>query len=305
MINEEENVTNNEEAPVNEEVSEVSSSTPSEKPKRKRNKVVSIIGWVFTVLFVGLFIFVGIGQIKGMVDKQANYGQSLTYDYGSFVIKTDSMEPDYPVGIAIITHKDDPVGLYQYYLQHKQEIVDETSPIDITFHDSYSGGFNYPENPELTERTSNLREVMTHRLREIQYYPEVAYGDGQYIFIVSGTNIGGHMAASHQFQAFSERELLGVVKIKSNILGGFFGFISSPWGLLVFLLIPAFYLVITSVLDIFKAMKDPEEVKEGEGNVAPSDNTPSSLDSLSAEDRERLKREMLDEIMNNKKGNKK
>ena len=92
--------------------------------------------------------------------------------------------------------------------------------------------------------------------------------------------------------------------MNSPLLGGTFRFITSPWGLLVFLLIPAFYLVITSVIDIFKAIKDPEE--EGETSNGASANSSSSGDSplagLSDEDRERLKKEMLDELMNKKGG---
>ena len=70
---------------------------------------------------------------------------------------------------------------------------------------------------------------------------------------------------------------------------------------MVFLLIPAFYLVITSVLDIFRAMKDPEEEAAGAEGEKKKDNA-SSLDGLSEKDRARLKQQMLDEMMNKKKG---
>jgi hypothetical protein len=64
----------------------------------------------------------------------------------------------------------------------------------------------------------------------------------------------------------------------------------------VLLLIPAFYLVISSVIDIFKAYKEPEEkdvivVKENSGEV-----------QLSEEDKKRLKEELLKEMLEKKKG---
>ena len=79
-------------------------------------------------------------------------------------------------------------------------------------------------------------------------------------------------------------------------LGGVFGFVSSIWGLLILLLIPSFYLIITSVIDIFKAYKEPEEkdvivVKENSGEV-----------QLSEEDKKRLKEELLKEMLEKKKG---
>ena len=46
-------------------------------------------------------------------------------------------------------------------------------------------------------------------------------------------------------------------------------------------------------------MKDPEE--EAEGEAKSNSGGVDSLDSLSKEDRERLKREMLEEMMNKKK----
>ena len=54
--------------------------------------------------------------------------------------------------------------------------------------------------------------------------------------------------------------------------------------------------MITSVIDIFKAYKEPEEkdvivVKENSGEV-----------ELSEEDKKRLKEELLEEMLNKKKG---
>ena len=56
-------------------------------------------------------------------------------------------------------------------------------------------------------------------------------------------------------------------------------------------------MVITSVLDIFKTMKEPDVIVETETK---EENKVDSLDGLSKEDRERLKQEMLEEMMNKK-----
>ena len=129
-------------------------------------------------------------------------------------------------------------------------------------------------------------------------------GEGKYTFIVSGINVSEHQSQAGQYQAFTEKQLLGVVKINSVVLGGFYYFISTPWGLLVFLLVPAFYLVITSVLDIFKAMKEKEDEEEAVMAGNEPKNTPESLAELSKEDRERLKKEMLEEMLKKKGVNK-
>ena len=105
------------------------------------------------------------------------------------------------------------------------------------------------------------------------------------------------MHISAKYQAFTEKELLGVVVADSAFLGGFFGFIGSPLGLLALLLIPAMYLVITSVIDIFKAYKEPDEQPAGEGEVVKDHGTVD----LTEEDKKRLKAELLDEMMNKKK----
>ena len=283
-----------------------------EKIKKPKSKVRKILEWVFTGIFGALFIFFAIGQIDGMVHKKENYGQTLTYGYGYFVITTDSMEPEYPAGkTAIITKK---VAVDQIAKKFDQNEV-----VDITFMGRYNqnnktynyndyrpgnityGGIDYKlegKNPVYP----NANVAITHRL--IDYYLDESreLGQGRYTFVVAGINVGGEYAREGQYQLLTENELLGIVKVNSKTLGGLFKFITSPWGLLIFLLIPAFYLVITSVLDIFKAMKETEEVEVQKAEEQPQSGV-DSLDSLSQEDKERLKREMLEEMINKKKGN--
>ncbi len=292
-------------------------STPSEeettkKTKKPKSKVRKVLEWVFTGIFAGLFAFFAIGQVTGMIHKKENYNQTLTYGYGAFVIQTNSMEPEYKVKAAIITHKEDANSIIKKF--------DNGEVVDVTFWSAYVannakydypyyrpgnisyGGIDYQlEGHEPTYPSSGY--AITHRL--IEYYVDNTreLGKGRYTFVVAGINTSGFLSGINQYQLLTENEILGIVKVNSPFLGGCFQFITSPWGLLVFLLIPAFYLVITSVLDIFKAIKEPEE---GETPPTSGGNSSSntSLNGLSDADRERLKKEMLEQMLN-KKGDKK
>lgn len=301
-----------------------STETPEEEPKKKKSKGRVIFEWILTGVFAIIFVFAGIGQINAMVNKKANFGENLPYGYGSFVVKTNSMEPEYKVGTAIVTHKLSGKAVLDRFLkddtseltfEDSERIVytalwteddKEHNKVDITFSDRYTERFYAYDMLKYNNQTNPTGVPMTHRLREIHVSKLVDDKDvKKYTFIVAGINkdAAEALSAEGQYQAFTSDFILGVVILNSAFLGGFFGFISSPWGLLVFLLIPAFYLVITSVLDIFKAMKDPEEETIGADNNTETPKTNdriSSLDELSKEERERLKREMLEEMMKKK-----
>ena len=276
-----------------------------EKEKKPKSKVRKIIEWVLTGIVATIFLVVAIGQITGMMNRDANYGQSLPYGFGNFVVQTDSMEPEYPVGTAIVTHKDDPADIYAQWEKINHSTTKE-SHIDMTFFDNYTGSYTKAQEiPELAsvynEETSNVQTVMTHRLRYILVNEDVELGLGRYLFYVAGTNISEHQSGAGQYQVFSEKELLGVVKINSPVLGGFFSFVASPWGLLVLLLIPAMYLIVTSGMDIIRALKEKDKEDESYVMAGGPDNPDSSLAGFSKEDQERLKAEMLQEMLYGKK----
>ena len=265
--------------------------------KKPKSKVRKIIEWVLTGLFLAFFGLIMVGQIDGMVHKNDHYGQQIRLGYATFVVQTDSMEPEIKQDSAIVTYLDTPEQIVERF--KKGETV------DVTFIDGYNVDDENTKpwyNPELTIRTSvDTRVPITHRLREVH-----ELGDGHYVFIAAGINTNSKNKTGtdsegriNQYQAFSEKELLGRVVANSAFLGGVFNFIGSPFGLLALLLIPAFYLVITSVLDIFKAYKDPEEEAVSSGA---SEGNPNGTKELSEEDKKRLKEELLKEMMNKKKG---
>ncbi len=264
------------------------------KPKSKARKITE---WVLTGIFLVIFAILGIAQIDGMVHKKDHYGQTVRFGYGTFVVETESMEPKYKVKSAIVTYLDSPESIEKRFNKGEE--------VDLTFVDCYTpiNEYTQPSNPQYTERTKQTNVPMTHRLREIHINTNQEKGKGRYTFIVAGINSKGVASLESQYQAFTEKELLGRVVIGSAFLGGVFSFVSSVWGLLILLLIPAFYLIITSVIDIFKAYKEPEEAtanaKEGEASSESKDI------NLSEEDKKRLKEELLQEMLEKKKGDNK
>ena len=265
----------------------MSEEEKKKRVKRPKSKARKIIEWVITGIFLALFAFVMAGQIDGMIHKNEHYNQQIRFGYATFVVQTDSMEPEYKVKSAIITYLESADKIYKRY-QKKEKV-------DLTFMDVYNMDV-VPTDPTLNNRVHAPNElpIVTHRLREIQVRNDVALGQGKYIFIVAGINTGGELSKEGQYQAFTEKELLGRVVANSDFLGGVFGFVGTPFGLLVLLLIPAFYLVISSVIDIFKAYKEPEEETEGSGS------SNNGVLELSEEDKKRLKEELLEEMLNKK-----
>ncbi len=277
------------------------------KPKSKARKITE---WVLTGIFLVIFAILGIAQIDGMVHKNEHHGQMLKFGYGTFVVQTESMEKTYMKGDALVTKLQSADAIYKDFQAGKT--------IDVTFYYSYdaynevvSSEYAVPQNnPQLTELiTPPQYPIITHRVMEIHVNEGKKAGEGRYYFITAGINesvasaVDPNTGKVKQYQAFTEKYLLGRVVIGSAFLGGVFSFVSSVWGLLILLLIPAFYLIITSVIDIFKAYKEPEEAtanaKEGEASSESKDI------NLSEEDKKRLKEELLQEMLEKKKGDNK
>lgn len=310
MLEENENIVQAEVENETSPVEEVSTKAPQSQGKKAKSKARKIIEWVITGVFLVLFAFVMVGQVDGMIHKNQHNGQLLRFGYGTFIVKTDSMEPKYRVNTALITYLEDADKIYDRFSNLKENEFIDLTFIHITLADTeYSKPLNHPE---LTSRTNDKpTEVdgtpMTHRLQEIHVNNAVAKGQGKYTFITAGINTkskfmgwkpGDEPLVINQYQAFTEKQLLGVVKMNSPVLGGVFFFVSQWYGLLTLLLIPSFYLIITSVLDIFKAYKDNDAPEEAGAKVVDA----NGAVVLSEEDKKRLKAELLEEMINKKKG---
>ena len=266
----------------------------AEKEKKPKSKARKIIEWILFGVFGVLGALVLAANISSMVTKKENYGQSIRFGMGTFVILTSSMEPDIKQGTMIITMKED--------VSKFQERLDRNENVDITFANVY---VDIPYTPEDTTLTNPVvsNQVMTHRLREVHVNPEVEYGKGRYYFITAGINHEGDYAKKEQYQIFTEAQYLGTVKVVSSFLGNVMSFVSSPLGLIVILLIPAGYLIVVSAKDIFKAVKESEEAEESE--IPKNNDGGDHLSNISKADRERLKNELLEEMIKSKKEGKK
>ena len=266
----------------------------AEKEKKPKSKARKIIEWILFGVFGVACAVVLAANISGMVNKKKNYGQTLRFGYGSFIILTDSMEPEINRQDLIITKKED-------YTKFAERLASGNNgkPIDLTFFDTAVdlGDFK-PDNEQYNNRTDPTYLPMTHRLMEVHINEEKKAGEGRYIFVTAGINTGCEKSKLGQYQAFTEVQYLGTVKSVNPAMGRFTNFISSPIGLIILLLVPAGYLIVVSSIDILKAVKAQEE---GEVQEQASG---EHLDKLSEKDRERLKQELLDEMIKQKKGEK-
>ena len=264
-------------------------SKKEKKVKKPKSKARKIIEWVLTGIFLVLFAFVMAAQIDGMVHKKEHYDQQIRFGYGTFVVKTSSMEPKYKVNTALITYNDKIEDIVSRFNKGEE--------VDLTFMDAFRVSGFTPDNDVFTNATEMTGLPMTHRLREV-HINEDKTSSFKYILVASGINENDPNYSPNQYQTFTEKEILGRVVVNSPFLGGIFSFVSTVWGLLILLLIPAFYLVISSVIDIFKAYKDPDEAKA----EATSGGTPKAEVALSEADKKRLKEQLLEEMINKKKG---
>ena len=272
---------------MNEEViNDVVSVEPKKKREKKKKSIArKIVEWVLFSIFGVFFVFVVAGNISGEVHKEENYGQSIRFGIGSFIVLTNSMEPEIKQDSAIITYKQDLTSLVADFYAGQT--------VDITFANINSGASYVPTNPKYNNPVITNR-VMTHRLVEVKVYEDVAEGKGRYAFVTAGINAGGDHSKEGQYQIFTEKQYLGRVKVTNAFLGKVFNFVVSPVGLIILLLLPAAYLIIVSTIDIFRAMKQSEEENAA---VMGGD----KLKNLTNEQRAQLKKQLLDEMIKQKR----
>ena len=253
------------------------------KPKSKTRKIIE---WVLTGIFAAAIVGVGVLQIINKTSKnQGVFGAQFQK------VLTDSMSPTYKVNDIIFIQKADPAKL--------KAKVDAGKNVDVSFKWVVDG----------TEVS------MTHRLQSVTYHDApitdpITGENYQYTFVAHGINkqsewckgYGGYKDCTDQTQTFHETKLLGVVVRKSY----FMTFATSIWGLLVLLLIPCLYLIISSVYDICKALDNKEEVPAdgqvvGEATEGGEPVKKDPLAGLSEKEKEKLKKQMLDEMLGKKK----
>lgn len=233
------------------------------KVVRQKTKGRKIASWIIGGVFGVLFAGLIALQITVNVSKKSNYGVPKIGGIQICTILTGSMEPVYKIGTAIIVEEVQACNL---------SVGD-----DVTF-------YYAPWKAKLT-----VEPVVTHRIIDIKMNEDKAYGLGRYTITCQGIA----PEALKESQVINETNLFGKVVGQSQALGKAFSFATSIWGLIVLLGIPAIYLITTSIIDIVKASKMDEE-KESATTLD------EAYSKLSEEDKERLKKEMLEEMLEKK-----
>lgn len=276
-----ENINNTDQAEITppvtlsaEEVKQEVVTPKKEKGKKKKPLWRKITDWVITGIFGTLAVLTAAFMIYTNVA-----GDGMIGDYSFPCVLTDSMVPVYPVGTVLIVKKVDPASI---------KVGDDVM-------------FKWEVNGKIMN--------MTHRIDQIDVIEQKQVGTGKYHYFAHGINthsefckIGNDYGdCTYQHQEFTELLLVGKVIRTSQPLTYFYKFVQSKWGLIGLILIPCFYLMISSVIDLFKQIPDDDQVvqttsSEGSGYKFVSNDPNNPLAGLSEEDIERLKKEMLDEL---------
>lgn len=275
----------------------------AKREKKPKSKTRIIIERILTGITLVLLGFVGLSLLTGMIFKKNNVPMMFN-SIGTCYVLTDSMEPEYPQKTTIIVQNCSVKELIQRF--------DNGEIVDVTFQNDYvSPG---PDSSIPAGKTSLIVSNMTMTHRMIGYYIDnsVEEGNGKYLIYAAGINDQSDTGRLAQYQVFNEKLLVGRVIGRSQFLGFMTGLITSVWGLLILLLIPSFYMIITSVLDIFKHYNEQEEeeakaadvVSTQTGDNPPKESNEDVLAGISDKEKERLKQELLDEMLNGKKGDK-
>ena len=256
-----------------------------------------ILDWVIT----GVFGLAAVGAVAIMIGTKVNPdGMFLGYMFPQ--VLTDSMADKYPVGSVLI--------------------VKQVDPSEVQIGDAVT--FKYPVN--------GVEMNMTHEIFKIEYtdpiYNEdgICTNDGYYTFYAHGTNKHSEfckiknekgeevygdctdITVKNNVQEFHQKKLVGKVERSSPVLAVVFKVVQSPIGLIVLILLPCLYLMVTSVIDMFKKIPDDEEeaASGGGGNITVRSvkraDGSDPLAGLSDEEKERLKKQMLDELLGKKGG---
>jgi len=280
------------------------------KQRKPKSLTRKIIEGVFTGIFVALIGFCCFVMISNTVAKKKSDNQyaptRIGNSYMPLIVLTDSMEPEIKTKSAIFIKEESCEKIVEDFSNGKN--------VDLTFDDIFGCGqdIDYTYSTETldflvnytvdgvakpkTNRTTfdNPASVrtLTHRLFHVQINEHNEFGENRYYFFVEGINTNSkNYGAPAQYQVFTENELYGVVAKSSVFVGRVFSFAQSPIGLIILLLIPSLYMILSSIYELIKANDIAEESEPVQGEAKQG-----ALDSLSEKDIKRLKEEMLNQI---------
>jgi len=190
-------------------------------------------------------------------------------------------------------------------------ILKECSADEVSEGDVVTFYWDLVHNCAPTDTKADGVYMMTHLLESITYYEDVSENNGyNYTFVAHGTNTSSSQCGSaenpgdctYQKQTFHEDVLIGKVTGKSDFLRVVNKILTSVWTLIILILAPCLYLMISVIVDMIRKL-DAVDNEPVSGNKAQTNGSNNALEGLTKEQKEKLKKQMLEELLN--KGDKK
>jgi len=225
------------------------------------------------ILFIAV---IAIAEVAGLTTRSSNFGVPNIFGNQFLVVATDSMAVDesgnevYPVGIGLICQKVDVDSI---------EVGD-----DITFY------------------WKDINSTITHRVYEINTNAE---GEVE-SFMCHGINVNATFYSPSQYQEVPVDQVLGKIVAKSYFLGNFITAMQTPYIVLLLIIIPAAFIAVSSIVDMVRIKKmseDELEEKYGDKNEKEG-NSDDPLSGLSEDEKASLKKQMIEEMIKTKEGEK-
>jgi len=205
--------------------------TAEEQKTGKKKTLSNIVNWILGLLIVFLLGC----QVQIIRSKSSNYNVPSLFGYSFMTVLTDSMvntsnpSESLDVGTGVVMQK----------VSADSIVVGDV----ITFY-----------SVSLTQAAGGQQMVVSHRVMEIGKDT-----DGSYIFYTRGDNLNAetcpnHVCADTYRDTVPEKYYLGKIVYHSNTLGGFLSLAQSMWFIPVCCLLPLLLIVISSLVDLLKAI---------------------------------------------------
>jgi hypothetical protein len=291
--------------------------------EKKDNKAWSItkkvVDWVFTAFIIIIAAIV----VMSVATKGKNYNVPIIFNYQICHVVTDSMAHDetngdkelYPVGDAVFAKKveaknvavgdnilfygcyyDSSNGAYQLPTVHHVFYIGTDENKDTYF---LCRGLNTADHSDIKEQWQKVYTSETTGFAKLKLDVEASKHDAV-DNADDATRTGYYTAAGI---------LMGKITGDSKFVGGFYTMMEQWWAVLLLILVPCLIIAASSIVDIIKLKKTPDEELEKEYgsepkvNAAPVD-PDNPLAGLSEEDKQKLKDEMLKKMLEEQKDSK-
>lgn len=269
-------------------------------------KIMSVVDAILTIFIV----LVAALEITAVATKGNNYGVPSIMGYQISVVVTDSMAKDedgktlYPVGDGIICKKvdfdsiniGDDVFFHAYITGTVEGVTTSDTEINI-IHRVFGEGTD----------SNNNKYYLAHGVNK----DATNYSASQ-AQIIYATNTTSSLSTvdynGESYKVNARGVLLGKLVSSSTVLGGFVNAMQQPVTIILLIIIPCVIIAISSIVDIVKVKNTPDEeleAKYGDGSKAPTKPEPKTdLSGYSEEEKEKLKKQMLEKMLEDAKNNK-